>query len=109
MTERQEHHLRRLKRDFDELVDKKYRAGALEHGGTLMDAGFGTILGYAIDEAVDQVVYLLTLKSKLLTVLEDSMNEELGRAECGGIPHRGETKPASSLEELRPEYPSQPY
>jgi hypothetical protein len=64
MNERQERHLQTIKSEFEILVDQKYRSGAAEHGGELLDADFDVVLDYAIAEAVDQVTYLLTLKSK---------------------------------------------
>ncbi len=65
MNDSQEAHLARVKARFCELVDEKYRAGAAEHGGELLDVAALAILDYAIEEAVDQVVYLLSLKEKL--------------------------------------------
>lgn len=65
MTEHQEVHLFDLKKEFAEAVDKKYRAGQAEHGGDLWDQSFIKLLDAAIDEAVDQFVYLSTLKMKL--------------------------------------------
>ena len=66
MTQAQESHLTRVKRDFVALVDSKYRAGAAEHGGELLALPDLAILDLAIEEAVDQVVYLLSLKEKLV-------------------------------------------
>lgn len=65
MTQAQESHLARVKVGFIELVDAKYRAGAAEHGGELLALPDLTVLDLAIEEAVDQVVYLLSLKEKL--------------------------------------------
>ena len=65
MTHAQESHLARVKADFVSLVDSKYRAGAAEHGGELLALPDLSILDFAIEEAVDQVVYLLSLKEKL--------------------------------------------
>ena len=63
MTNEQEEHLIRIKTDFVTLVDKKYRAGQKEHGGDLwLKTG---MIDMAIDEAIDQVTYLLTLKEQL--------------------------------------------
>jgi len=63
MTEVQEHHLRTVKERFAELVDKKYRAGQVEHGGNLWQKN--GLIDFTIEEAIDQVVYLLTLKEQL--------------------------------------------
>jgi len=65
MTTSQETHLARIKADFVVLVDAKYRLGAAEHSGDLMQMNAAQILNHAIDEAIDQVVYLLSLKEKL--------------------------------------------
>lgn len=63
MTEPQEEHLEDVKFEFTRLVDAKYRAGQKEHSGNLwLKKG---LIDMAIDEAVDQVVYLLTLKQQL--------------------------------------------
>ena len=65
MTEEQEEHLLQIKESFYHLADTKYRAGQAEHGGNLFDMSAIELLDNAIDEAVDQVVYLLTLRSKV--------------------------------------------
>ena len=65
MTEAQESHLARVKSEFVALVDAKYRAGAAEHCGELLALPDLAILDLAIEEAVDQVVYLLSLKETL--------------------------------------------
>ena len=65
MTRSQESHLARVKGEFVALVDAKYRAGAAEHGGELLALPDLTVLDLAIEEAVDQVVYLLSLREKL--------------------------------------------
>ncbi len=65
MNPAQEAHLARLKAEFVTLVDVKYRAGAAEHGNELLALPELKILDLAIEEAVDQVVYLLSLKQKL--------------------------------------------
>lgn len=62
MTPEQENHLQSIKDEFVSLVDAKYRKGQAEHGGDLMEKD--GILDMAIEEAIDLVVYLLTLKHK---------------------------------------------
>ncbi len=69
MTPEQEYHLDSIKHDFFVLVDKKYRAGQAEHGGDLTDLSAMKLLDSAIDEAIDQVVYLFTLKDKLTELI----------------------------------------
>jgi hypothetical protein len=70
VTNAQEAHLRRIKAEFCQLVDAKYRAGAAEHGGELLDVPALGILDLAIEEAIDQVAYLLSLKEKLARCAE---------------------------------------
>lgn len=65
MNSAQEAHLARVKTDFALIVDAKYRAGAAEHGGELLALPNSSILDLAIEEAIDQVVYLLSLKEKM--------------------------------------------
>ncbi len=62
MTPKQENHLLNIKAEFTLLVDEKYRAGAAEHGGELLQLSQGCLLDEAIAEAVDLVVYLLSIK-----------------------------------------------
>lgn len=45
------------------LIDKKFSAGVSEHGGNLWDKK--DLIDMAIAEAIDQVVYLLTLKEQI--------------------------------------------
>jgi hypothetical protein len=68
MKPSQEKHLLNIKSEFCSLVDPKYRKGVAEHGGNLWDNDPLKVLDFAIEEAVDQVVYLLTLKEQLKPV-----------------------------------------
>ena len=63
MTLEQEAHLASLKVEACALMDAKYRAGQQEHGGDLLKKP--GVLDMAIAEAVDLVVYLLTLRQQL--------------------------------------------
>lgn len=63
MSSDQEAHLFRITSKAVALINTKYRKGQAEHGGDLF-AKSG-IIDMAIDEAVDMVVYLLTLKEQL--------------------------------------------
>lgn len=66
MNEEQEEHLLSIKAQFNNMVDKKFRKGAEEHGTVLnKDYTKEQLLDEAINEAIDQVTYLLTLKEKL--------------------------------------------
>jgi len=64
LTPEQGQHLERIKDTFGELVTAKYFQGARHHGGNLWDNPH--ILDEAIDEAIDLVVYLLTIREKLI-------------------------------------------
>lgn len=66
MTQTQEAHLKRIKDKFTMKVDTKYRKGQEEHGGDLIDNDALAILDMAISESIDQVVYLETLREKLV-------------------------------------------
>ena len=66
MTPEQERHLGRIKANFSSKVDTKYRAGQREHGGDLIHNNALAIIDMAINEAVDQVVYLETLREVLV-------------------------------------------
>jgi len=62
MTDSQEAHLKFIKYKFGALLEPKYRKGQAEHGGSLFDYSKEQLLDFAIEEALDQVNYLLTLK-----------------------------------------------
>jgi hypothetical protein len=66
MTSEQEAHLKRIKANFSSKVDKKYREGQKEHGGDLMHNNALAIIDMTISEAVDQVVYLETLREVIV-------------------------------------------
>jgi len=65
MTYEQEKHLLSIKQTLDILVDGKYRQGQQEHGGNLFEMNIEKLLDNAINEAIDQVVYLLTIRQQL--------------------------------------------
>lgn len=65
MTPEQEQHLEEILVKFADLTVKKYKKGQEEHGGNLWEKDTLFLLDAAIDEAIDQVVYLLTLRRKL--------------------------------------------
>jgi hypothetical protein len=68
LTSDQKQHLVRLFCQIEDRVDARYRAGAKEHGDCLTDKSPSFLLDAAIEEAVDQLVYLLTLKDALKSV-----------------------------------------
>lgn len=63
MNKEQIKHMERIENLFSEQMKKKYEIGAIQHGGMLWNkAG---IIDMAIEESIDMVVYLLTLKDQL--------------------------------------------
>lgn len=69
MTSAQEQHLATIKMRLASLTDAKYRRGALEHGGNIWDLEIIDLIDSAIDEAIDQATYLLTLRDKISLLL----------------------------------------
>lgn len=65
MTPEQTNHLAKLKFAVSRRLQDKYTKGAVEHGGFLWEMSREELLENAIDEAIDQLTYLLTLKGKL--------------------------------------------
>jgi len=55
-------HISHIQTEFDELVNTKYLQGIQEHGGHLWEK---PLEREAINEAVDQVVYLITLRDQI--------------------------------------------
>jgi hypothetical protein len=58
-----EQHLARILAEFSLDLDAKYRAGQEEHGGNMWEKK--GMLTHAIQEAIDQVVYLYTLREQM--------------------------------------------
>lgn len=73
MTDQQKGQLSRIKQEFLERVDKKYRAGVSEHPGYLGDLSELELVDNAMAEAIDQFCYLYALREKLLS-RKDSLN-----------------------------------
>lgn len=66
LTKQQMAHRAAITEEATQLIWDKYTAGAMEHQTNLReDSTVGQLLDWAIEEAIDQVVYLLTLKSKM--------------------------------------------
>lgn len=65
MNQQQIEHLKQIVDEASRRLSQKYSVGAAEHGGNLWDKDAMWILDQAIDEAIDQVTYLYTLKQKL--------------------------------------------
>lgn len=58
-----EAHLKRILDQFNADLSAKYAAGQREHGGNLWQKG--GMINHAIEEAIDMVVYLYTLKEQM--------------------------------------------
>ncbi len=56
-----EKHIKQIGQEFYKLMSEKYRKGAKEHGGRLWQKT--NMLEEAINESIDLIVYLLTLKN----------------------------------------------
>jgi hypothetical protein len=61
----QKAHMDRVGQAFVMRMEQKYRRGQAEHGGDLHHKSVTFLLDCAIEEAIDQVVYLLTLAEVL--------------------------------------------
>lgn len=58
-------HMEEISQGFTKLLVPKYTKGVGEHGGHIKELSKEELIDNAIEEAVDQVVYLLTLKEKI--------------------------------------------
>ena len=67
-------HIRQILSDFSQIANAKYMNGVREHGGHLWEKK--GLIDFAIEEAVDQVIYLLTLKKQI-----EESGVELGQQE----------------------------
>ena len=63
MNKKQKEHITSIMDDTVNLMYTKYKAGVRQHGGNLWDKK--DLIDMAISEAIDQVVYLLTLKEQI--------------------------------------------
>lgn len=82
-TESDHQHIAHIRREFDEMMEQKYLAGIQEHGGHLWQKPLDR---EALFEAIDQVVYLVSLRDQIDQVCD------LAR---GGL--RGDTEPRAAL------------
>lgn len=58
-----EEHIKQILNEFSQIASKKYMKGVKEHGGHLWEKK--GLIDMSIEEAVDQVIYLLTLKKQI--------------------------------------------
>lgn len=83
MTEEHEQHLDLLVRNTSYLMKKKYRKGQEEHGGALWNMTPLELAENIIEEAIDQLVYGLTLKMQLeeeIAFDEEQQHGDFGEA-----------------------------
>lgn len=62
LSPEQTNHINTIAREFSLAMAQKYANGQVEHGGNLWEQPEGVLVAMALDEAIDQVVYLLTLQ-----------------------------------------------
>lgn len=66
LTKEQSAHRAEVTEEVTQLIWDKYTKGAQEHKTNLkQDSTVGQLVDWAIEEALDQLVYLVTLKSKM--------------------------------------------
>lgn len=66
MNQDQANHLRSVLKQSESLISDKYIKGVIEHKTTLnKDHSVNELVDMAIEEAVDQIVFLLTIKEVL--------------------------------------------
>jgi hypothetical protein len=66
MTQKQEEHLEGIVEEFKAMIGWKYPKGVKEHGGNLWELSALELVEHALEEAVDQVAYLVSLRSVLV-------------------------------------------
>ena len=65
MTDEQREHLGSIQLDFNRRVQKKYEAGAKEHGGNLWEKPLKWQLEQVMEEAIDSYTYAYTALEQL--------------------------------------------
>ena len=79
MTEAHEKHLEQIKLATCDLLDRKYRAGQKQWGGSLWTMPAARQVENAIEEATDQMTYLLSLRQNMRIIMElahEGMNDD---------------------------------
>jgi len=66
MNDQEEHNLHYIKRETLKRLDIKYRKGSKENDGDLLEMDIITLIDNAIDESIDQISYLQTLRRKVI-------------------------------------------
>ena len=93
MTEAHEKHLEQIKLVSCDLLDRKYRAGQKAHGGSLWNMPAARQVENAIEEATDQLTYLLSLRQNMRIIMQlayegmddDSVCATTARENCRAI------------------------
>ena len=75
-------HMTTLQMQAVSSLEEKYKKGVKEHGGTkLWEMATNSLVNNAVDEAIDQITYLFTLRQQMRIILalakEGSEDEEL--------------------------------
>lgn len=65
ITQAHEEHIDEIREDFTIAMTSKYYNGVREHGGHLRNMSAIDLINNAIDEVIDQYVYLYTLREKI--------------------------------------------
>lgn len=65
LTNEQLEHIKEILEWFNTTMPPKYTKGAVEHGGDIRDLTPIVLVENALEEALDNIVYLLTLREKL--------------------------------------------
>lgn len=93
-TESHQFHLEQIKLATCDLLDRKYKAGVQAYGGTkLWTMPVARIVENAIEETVDQITYLLTLRQSMRIIMElahegmtdETLTNPLARENCRAI------------------------
>lgn len=93
-TEAHQFHLDQIKLATCDLLDKKYKAGVQAYRGTkLWNMPAAQVVENAIEETIDQITYLLTLRQSMRIIMElahEGMNDleltnPLARENCRAI------------------------
>lgn len=93
-TEAHQYHLDQIKLATCDLLEKKYKAGVQAYKGTkLWNMPAAQVVENAIEETIDQITYLLTLRQSIRIIMElafEGMNDleltnPLARENCRAI------------------------
>lgn len=69
-TDAHAQHLLQIQMAASDMLEAKYRRGQAEHGGSLWGAPTAKIVESSLEEATDQLTYLLTLRQQMRIIME---------------------------------------